>query len=618
VSAARTLDAPPPVADARRLTGPNVFADRPGAVLDAVWRASAGRLPDAAAIDALAGAWRAHMTGLAGRLGWPAPAFGERRARAAGELFVSLYASAPVDQLDAAVEAAERAWAAAPAGMGAWRDEDEAAVRAAAAATRRPELAALLAAAAARGLVATWDDDAVSVGVGGGSRTWPAGALPAPDAVDWAAVRDAPVLLVTGSNGKTTTVRLAAAVLRAAGHTTGTSSTEGVRVHGPGAEPVALAEGDWAGPGGARLVLRDPRVTAAVLETARGGLLRRGLSVGRADVAVVTNIAADHYGDYGVYDLEALADAKLVVARALGPTRGLLVLSADDPTLAARAERLADEPFRVCWTQSDEGDAAAAALVAAHAAGGGRACAVRGGVLRWHDGAAWADVVRVAEAPITAGGAARHNVANLASAAAAALALGTPLEAVRGALRAFGAAPGDNPGRLERVRVGDVTALVDYAHNPAGLTALLDAARALPAARRLLVLGQAGDRDDQALGDLARAAWSHGAGDGPAGRTIEHVVLKEVDAMRRGRAPGAIPAVLRAALREAGAPDAAVTGAPDESDAVRDALAWARAGDLLVLPLHEARAALVAWLRALDAAGWRAGSPPPRPPDPVA
>jgi UDP-N-acetylmuramyl tripeptide synthase len=230
---------------------------------------------------------------------------------------------------------------------------------------------------------------------------------------------------------------------------------------------------------------------------------------------------------------------------------------------------------------------------------------VRGGVVEWHDGRAWLRVAAAADVPLTAGGRARHNVANVVTAVPLALALGAPVAAVRAALVGFGAAPGDNPGRLEVVRVGDVTALVDYAHNPAGLAALLDAARGLPAARRLLVLGQAGDRDDDALDELARAAW--------AGGPFDRVIVKELDGMRRGRAPGEVPAALRRALRAAGAPAERVVDAPSERAAVDAALAWAGAHDLLVLPLHEEGGRLVAHLRALDAAGWRAGRPLPGP-----
>jgi UDP-N-acetylmuramyl tripeptide synthase len=200
-------------------------------------------------------------------------------------------------------------------------------------------------------------------------------------------------------------------------------------------------------------------------------------------VAAVTNIAADHFGDYGVFDVEALADAKLVVARALAATGGPLVLSADDATLRRRAGTLAGTAPALVWTSVAPDDSEAEALVAAHVAAGGRACVVAastgGPALRWHDGGVWQELARVADVALAVGGAVRHNVANAATASAVALALGVPAAAVRHALHTFGGAPDDNPGRLEVVRVGDVTAVVDYAHNPAGLVALLDAARAL-------------------------------------------------------------------------------------------------------------------------------------------
>jgi hypothetical protein len=168
---------------------------------------------------------------------------------------VSHYASAPADQLAAAVAAAELAWTAAASGAPPAADAVAALVDAARAA-RVPNLRALLDAADARALAASWDDEAVTLGSGARGRTWSAADLPAPAAVDWAALADVPLALVTGSNGKTTTTRLVAAALRAAGHVVGTSSTDGVRVAGAGAD-AELEAGDWAGPGGARLVLRD-------------------------------------------------------------------------------------------------------------------------------------------------------------------------------------------------------------------------------------------------------------------------------------------------------------------------------------------------------------------------
>lgn len=587
-----------PPAEARRLTGPNRFSPSPGATLDVTWQGEA--LPTDAQLDALAERWRGEVRAALAAPGWPPPEFGERRGGADGACVLSLFASAPVDALDLAVEVAEQAWAAAADAAGSIPPAPPAPA---------PRVARLLDGADAHALPTTWDDDAVSIGAGRGSRTWPADALPDPDAVDWTALGGAPIALVTGSNGKTTTTRLVAAILRAAGHTVGSSSTDGVRVQGPdGADAEVLEEGDWAGPGGARLVLRHPRVTAAVLETARGGILRRGLAVRRATAAAVTNIAADHFGDYGIFDLQALAEAKLVVARALVATGGPLVLHAGDATLRDWAAGHPDTPPLI-WVASDPADLAASAWVAAHVARGGRAAAVAdgaaGAALRWHDGAAWHHIVRLAELTVADGGAVAHNVANAAVALALGIALGAPPAAAGDALRHFGRGPDDNPGRLERLRVGDVTALVDYAHNPAGLTALLDAARAIPAARRILVLGQAGDRDDGALADLARAAWTHG--------TVSRVQLKDIPAMHRGRAPGEVPAVLRRALAAVGAPDDAVAAevAATEGDAVRRALAWARPGDLLLLPLHVDRAELVTWLRSVDAAGWRAGAPLP-------
>ncbi|GJG87062.1 hypothetical protein tb265_22430 [Gemmatimonadetes bacterium T265] len=597
----------PPTPEARRVPGPNLYAAVPGAVVEATWPADTAR----EVLDRHVGAWRREAFRLRDGLGWRASTAVERASVGASGVHLALFLAAPPDQLDAAVLVVEAAWAAAVAGA---PTDAAAALDAAAAAEREPRLVALVDAAEARGLVATVDDDGVSVGAGARSRTWARDALPDVGDAGCATLGNVPVGLVTGSNGKTTVTRAAAAILRAAGHTVGVSTTDGVRVDGPGegddAAHEALEAGDWAGPGGARRVLRDRRVTAAVLETARGGILRRGLAVRRASAAVVTNVAADHLGEYGIDDLDAVAEVKLVVARALRGADATLVVAADDAALVRRVAKLAREaPFQVCWTSADAG-ADAAARTAAALARGDRACVVRasdaGEVLAYHDGAAWHALARVNEVPIAAGGAARHNVANAASAAALALALGTPLAAVRAGLRAFGAGARDNPGRLERFAAGGVTVVVDYAHNPDGLAALHAATRAWPAERRLLLLGQAGDRDDAALDALAAAAWGGGR--------VDRVVLKELPTMWRGRAPGEVPARLREALRRAGAPDDAVADAPSEVDGVRAALAWARAGDLLLLPLHESREAVVRWLEALARAGWRAGEPLPNGP----
>src|SRR5262249_3574395 len=157
-------------------------------------------------------------------------------------------------------------------------------------------------------------DDRVTVGLGPGGRSWRERDLPAPDAIDWSAIHDVPVAYVTGTNGKSTTVRLTAAIAAAAGRVPGLCTSDWIRI---GDEIVD--KGAYPGPEAPRGVLRDPRIALASLGAARGGFLRRGLPLARVDAACVTNVAADHLGEFGVLDLETLAETKLVVARAVKP-----------------------------------------------------------------------------------------------------------------------------------------------------------------------------------------------------------------------------------------------------------------------------------------------------------
>ncbi|MBA3258241.1 MAG: Mur ligase, partial [Gemmatimonadales bacterium] len=312
--------------DSRRLTGPGLLLDRAGAVLDleltdaerdrvlAAWRAAAGQLLDAVG-------WRGETVAV--------------RAFAGG---ASVAFTAPSDALYAASELNEAGWAWAQAELAGAPPPDLTALahtlRATIAAERKPELLALRDAARERGVTFLHGEEQVSVGSGRGVRVWPDHAIPSPSAVDWTQVHDVPIALVTGSNGKTTTVRLLAAMAAAAGRVAGITSTEGVSVAGR-----LIDGGDYSGPSGARLLLRQPEVEMAILETARGGLLRRGLAVERAVVAVVTNVADDHLGEFGVQDVETLARTKLLVARAIG-TDGRLVLNADDRVLVGAAREL--------------------------------------------------------------------------------------------------------------------------------------------------------------------------------------------------------------------------------------------------------------------------------------
>ena len=575
-----TLLFPMKLLDSRRLTGPNLLQEQPGAVLDVAL--------DPTEAEVAVAAWRERARALLDAVGWTAE-------ETAVRLFpdgASLSFSARVDCLYAATEVNEEAWRAAEAAVRGEPAPDlaDAADRLRAAIDREsnPALLALQAAAEARGVAFLSDDEVVSVGLGTGSLSWPVRELPALDEIPWERVHDVPVVLVTGTNGKTTTVRLLAAMARAAGLAAGLTSTDRIEVDGE-----LIERGDCSGPGSARTLLRDPRVELAILETARGGMLRRGLAVRRAEAAAVTNIAADHLGEFGVNDLEALAEVKILVARAVG-SEGKLVLNGDDPLLVARAGRLTAP---VAWFSLDPERPAFQELLGPDTT----AWVLHNGEIeRWHGG--WKQTLaHVDEIPIAFGGAARHNIANALTALALGAAIRLPDEPMLRALRQVRGTAEDNPGRANLLELGGTKILLDYAHNPHGLTALLGLATNLPGRRRLLlVLGQAGDRSDEAIRDLARTAWSI---------RPDRIIVKELPEMLRGRSEGEVPAILEDELRRLGAPEESLGRASNEIEAVREALAWARPGDQLVLLVHTQRDAVFELLGRLRDSGWSAGQP---------
>lgn len=583
-----------PFEDSRRLTGCNLYFDDVGAVLE-----TQGAVPDDAALQA----WDEAVQRACGVLGWPQQARVVRRHVSGASLaFV-----APLDQLFSATEVNEWAWCCAyeaqhgaiaarwhaPGHPALW---DEAAarhtLRAFAAAERRPALLPLVRAAEQRGLPVLIDDELCSIGAGDGCACWPLVRLPAAETLDWPVLHAVPVALVTGSNGKTTTVRLLAAMAQAHGWHAGHSCTDGVFIDGH-----AIEGGDFSGPAGARAVLRAAGVQAAILETARGGLLRRGLAVQRAQVAVVTNVSDDHFGEYGIHDLAGLAAVKLTVAKVLDAS-GLLVLNADDALLAAQVGGLS---CPIGWFALDDEHPR---LLAARA-GGGATCAVRDGRLRLFIHGHGHDLGTVTAMPLSFGGSASYNIANLAASALAAAALGIGADTIRATLARFGSSHADNPGRLQHWQLGSLQVFVDYAHNPEGLRGLLQVATGPGASGRLgLLLGQAGNREAADIGELAATA----ARFRPA-----RVMLKDIEGFLRGRAAGEVAGILRERLQRAGVPGDAIVDGLDEAAAVRSLLAWAQAGDVLVLPTHgvTARQQVSALLDALQAQGWQPGTPLP-------
>jgi UDP-N-acetylmuramyl tripeptide synthase len=537
--------------DARRLTGPNVLWDRPGAILDIACT------PDEA--DRLLPYCEGELRRMLDAVGWGGESIVHRRLLGGA----SIAFSAPIDALYAASEIGEWAWACCDAEFnGADRPDFDARVREirdAIAAEVNPPLLELQQAAAAHDVSFLWDDDEVSVGHGDGSQTWPFRELPSPAALDWERYFDVPVGIVTGTNGKTTTVRIAKHLLQRAGRTVGLSCTDWVSVN-----DQIVDRDDWSGPGGARMVLRQPNVDAAILETARGGLLRRGLGVESADAALLTNIAEDHLGDFGSQSLGELLEIKWVISHAV-ERKGSLILNADDALLVDKSREFGG---RLVWFGLDERNP----VITAHLAGGGVAFVYSDGALVRAEGSERQWICAAREIPITLDAAAVHNVANSLGAAALAECLGLAPGEIREGLRTM--SQESNPGRSNLFSVGGYRVLVDFAHNPDAMQALFAMARAVPARRRALCFGQAGDRTDEQIRELARSAWSIG---------LDLAIVSELEHYRRGREPGEVFGIIRDELIKCGAAESQVMYFEEEADSFDAALDWAGPGDLVVI-----------------------------------
>jgi UDP-N-acetylmuramyl tripeptide synthase len=565
--------------DTRRLTGPSLVLDRPGAVGEAV------DLDDTVSGPVLT-LWRRFAHELLQAVGWD----GERVAVRPYPRGASLAVSAPIDGLYAATDLIERAWEMTEAALTGGSADGATIVAALTKAVKDdadPRLVALARAAAERGATFLAGEGQVSIGLGARGQLWPDDAVPNPGAVNWDTLGDIPVAMVTGTNGKSTTVRLTAAIAAAAGSVAGQSSSDWVRVG-----DRIIDTGDYSGPSGARQAARDPRTEIAVLETARGGLMRRGLALPHADVCLITNVAADHLGDYGIVDVPTLADAKFFIASALRPG-GRLVLNADDPELAKRGARHGGD---IAWFSLEPEAHGLDAWVAA----GGAAAFLRDG---WMMLARDREVSRVLEVnafPLGMKGAARFNIANALGAICLADALGLPVEAMRKGLAGFTGSPDENPGRGNFVELGGVTAVVDFAHNPHGVSAFLGALAAMPATRRAVLIGQAGDRSDADTAEMTRVIWESGP---------DLVVVKELPGKLRGRKLGEMPAVIAAELRRLGAPEETIALTANEIEATRHALEWAQPGDMLVLLIHEDRRPVMELLSSLQDRAWQPGQP---------
>ncbi|NNF51189.1 MAG: cyanophycin synthetase [Gammaproteobacteria bacterium] len=372
-----------------------------------------------------------------------------------------------------------------------------------------------------------------------------------------------PIAAVTGTNGKTTTARMLAHILKMKGHVVGMTTTDGVYIDGQ-----LSVEGDMTGPVSARMILRDPAIDAAVLETARGGMIRSGLGFSECNVSCCLNVASDHLGMKGIDTLDQLAELKRVPIEV---AQDAAILNADDP----RCLQMADytDARHVCYVTMNP----AHALVKEHIQAGGRAVVLEQGMNGYmitiydnmrHIPLMWTHLI-----PATLEGRAIHNVQNAMFAAAMAYNMDVSLEHIMQGLRTFGSGFFQAPGRMNVFDEHPFKVILDYAHNPAAVKAMCDVIDRLGVVgKRIVALSAPGDRRDEDIADIAAAAAGH----------FDIYVLKRDD-YRRGRGDDEVPKMLRNTLLANGVPDDSIHIIPDEQEATQKALEFASPGDVVLI-----------------------------------
>jgi cyanophycin synthetase len=372
-----------------------------------------------------------------------------------------------------------------------------------------------------------------------------------------------PIAAVTGTNGKTTTARMLAHIAKMGGFTPGMTSTDGVYIDGQRTVP-----GDMTGPVSARMVLADPQIDIAVLETARGGLLRAGMGVNEVNVGAVLNVQPDHLGLKGIETLEQLAEVKRIVVEV---ATDCAVLNADDPLVMKMSGYT--EAKHICYVTMNPQHA----LVREHIRAGARACALEGGIngqmITLYDKGGHIPLLWTHLIPATLEGRATHNVQNAMFAAAMAFSLGIKLDAIRQGLRTFDSTFFQAPGRMNMFNEHPFKVLFDYGHNAHAVGMMSDLAQRLDVAgKRIVVLAAPGDRRDEDLVAIAKAAAGH----------FDHYICRRDDGLR-GRGPEEVPRIQAAALQAAGVRADAISVIPDEQQAIDAALHMGAPGDLILI-----------------------------------
>ncbi len=372
-----------------------------------------------------------------------------------------------------------------------------------------------------------------------------------------------PIVAVTGTNGKTTTSRMIAHIMKTAGRRAGLTTTDGIYIDG-----TQIMAGDMSGPGSARMVLKNPTIDFAVLETARGGILRSGLGYDRCNIAVVTNVTSDHLGLRGIDTIAELARVKAVVPSSVLPD-GACVLNADNEwtvgmTRVARGEI-------IFFSMSDQNP-----VVLEHLRERGRAIILkptnRGDMIMLLEHRRETSILLASQIPATFEGRNRANIENAMAATAAAIADDIQLDYIRQALRTFTSSFFQTPGRFNLLDLAGQRVIMDYCHNVAGLEAIADFVGRMAADKTVAVISMPGDRSDgdiNAFGQLAA-------------KTFDRIYIREDD-NTRGRKPGEISSLLAAAAEKGGLDPANIKIVIDELEACRRAVDESDRSDLVIL-----------------------------------
>jgi cyanophycin synthetase len=366
-----------------------------------------------------------------------------------------------------------------------------------------------------------------------------------------------PIIAITGTNGKTTTTRLIAHIYRQTGQVVGYTTTDGIYI-----DDHVVEKGDTTGPQSAQVILKDPTVEVAVLETARGGILRSGLAFDTCDVGVVLNISADHLGLGDIETIEQMAQVKSVVAEAVSP-KGYAVLNADDPLVAAMAKKVKSQVAYFAMNPENE-------LVKNHTRGGGLAAVYENGYLSILKGDWTLRIEQAVHLPVTMEGRAPFMIANALAASLAAFAQGVPIEVIRAALTTFRASVSQTPGRMNLFNLGGYHALVDYAHNAASYEAVGAFVRNWPG-ERIGVIGGPGDRRDEDFIELGKLS----------AKIFDRIIVKEDDDLR-GRSSGEAAELICKGISQEN-PNCQYEILLKETDAINMGLDQAAPGGLVVI-----------------------------------